>query len=377
MKYISLLLHLYQPPTQEESVVTRIDNECYKPLSKLLFESGVKITVNINYSLTEQLDKPGSESLRNLAAADGIEFTDSGAYHPIFPLINEYDIRRQLQLNRNGNSRVLGANYSPEGVFPPEMAYSPSLAPLLLDMGYTWTVTDDVPWVWTGRAVPCRTIPVVNGIAVLLRSNFWSNRISFHGDNGSEMADEIIEGMRDWSGDEDSYLLIAMDGETFGHHRKGTIETFLSPFLSSIESFDEVLLVTPSELIRRFPSEDASVPSGSWSTTAADMVAGKPWPLWDDPDNMIHVSLRGLLDHVRNLALRCNSDRVASLADKMLYSCPFWWASADRFDAVQVRRGLLAILETAQAIFTETGDREMMDAIMSTACSIPVITGKD
>ncbi len=377
MKYVSLLLHFYQPPTQEESVVARIDNECYRPLSKLLYESGANIAVNINYSLTEQLEKLGSESLRNFSAADGIEFTDSGAYHPIFPLISEYDVRRQLQLNREGNSRILGANFNPEGVFPPEMAYSPSLAPLLLDMGYNWTVTDDVPWVWTGGTVPCRTIPVVDGLAVLLRSNFWSNRISFHGDDGSKMAAEIIEGMYDWTGNKDSYLLIAMDGETFGHHRKGTIETFLSPFLSSIESFDEILLVTPSELVRKFPSEDASIPSGSWSTTAEDLDAGKPWLLWDDPDNMIHASLRGLLNHVRNLALRCNSDRVASLADKMLYSCPFWWASADRFDAVQVRRGVLIILETAQAIFTETGDREMMDDIISTACSIPVITVED
>jgi hypothetical protein len=244
-------------------------------------------------------------------------------------------------------------------------------------MGYTWTVTDDVPWACTGKTVPCRTIPLVDGLAVLLRSNFWSNRISFHGVDGSETASSIISGMHDWAGDEDSYLLIAMDGETFGHHREGTIETFLKPFLSSIESFDEVALVTPSELVRRFPLEDAFVPSGSWSTTACDMDAGKPWPLWDDPDNMIHVSLRTLLDRVRNLALRYNSKRVASLADKMLYSCPFWWASADRFDAVQVRRGLLIILETAQAIFTETGDREMMDSIMSAACNIPVITGED
>ncbi|MCK5064156.1 MAG: hypothetical protein KAQ97_02665, partial [Candidatus Fermentibacteraceae bacterium] len=224
---------------------------------------------------------------------------------------------------------------------------------------------------------PCRTIPVVDGLAVLLRSNFWSNRISFHGVDGSETASEIISGMHDWAGDEDSYLLIAMDGETFGHHREGTIETFLKPFLSSIESLDEVALVTPSELVRRFPLEDAFVPSGSWSTTAYDLDAGKPWPLWDDPDNVIHVPLRALLDRVRNLALRYNSKRVASLADKMLYSCPFWWASADRFDAVQVRRGLLIILETAQAIFTETGDREMMDSIMSAACNIPVITGED
>ncbi len=377
MKYVSLLLHIYQPPTQDIALVEKIDAECYTPLAGLLAGSGARVAVNINYSLTEQLKGLGSESLDHLANAANLEFTDSGAYHPIFPLISEDDVRRQLQINSDGNRLVFGKRYKPIGVFPPEMAYSPQLPSIFGSMGYTWTVTDDIPFAWTGRNVPFNTIPEVDGVAVLLRSNFWSNRISFHGEDGSEMAREIIAGMQSWTGSEDAYILIAMDGETYGHHRKGTIETFLAPFLEAFMNSQDAVMVTPGDLLEIFPSVRASVPSGSWSTTPADLDAGKPWPLWDDPDNRIHVHMWKLLRDVSDIAGLCKSDRVASRADKMLYSCPFWWASEGRFDAVQVRRGLLIILETAQAIYAETGDRSMMDRIMTSACSIPVITGED
>lgn len=377
MKYLSLLLHVYQPPTQDISLVRRIDSQCYVPLTRLLADTGAPVGFNINYSLSEQLEKLGSATLENLSRAKELEFTDSGAYHPIFPLIRREDVVRQLKLNREGNRRLIGETYSPVGVFPPEMAYSGELPLIFAEAGYRWTVTDDVPWTCRNKGVPSRRVPRVGDVSVLLRSNFWSNRISFHGEDGRVTAAEICSGLDSWAGKGDSYILIAMDGETFGHHRRGTIERFLKPFIDSVRESGEMELVTPGRLTEIFPPLPGEVPPGSWSTTPEDVSAGIPWPLWDHPENRIHAELWKLLREVRALAGRSGSERVAKHADKMLYSCPFWWASDGRLDPVQVRRGLLGIIETAKAIYAETGDRDMMDRIMTSACKVPVITGED
>ena len=377
MRYVSLLLHIYQPPTQDISMVRRIDRECYTPLTGLLVETGAEIALNINYSLTEKLAEMESPSIENLRRARGVEFTDSGAYHPIFPLIGKEEILRQLRLNREGNRALLGDRYRPTGVFPPEMAYSRDLPAVLAQAGYSWTVTDDIPWSAEGGEVPFDRVLGSKGISVLLRSNFWSNRISFHGQRGDETALELLSGLESWAGDEDAYVLIAMDGETYGHHRRGMIENFLAPFIHQLKSSPDAQLVPPGRLTELFPPQEAAVPDGSWSTTAADCAAGKPWPLWYDRDNPVHISLWELLRKVLGLARGCESERVAKLADMMLYSCPFWWASEGRFDAVQVRRGILAVLRTAIAACEEMNDCHAMDDIMESACSIPVITGKD
>lgn len=377
MKYVSLLLHIYQPPTQDPFLVGIIDQQCYTPLSRLLRSTGSSVGLNINYSLTEQLEKLGSPTIENLAGASAVEFTDSGAYHPIFPLIQPDDVVRQLRLNREGNRRILGSAYSPGGVFPPEMAYSGELPGIFRELGYRWTVTDDVPWSSGGRCVPFDRVPSVDGMGVLLRSNFWSNRISFHGEDGAVTAAELMEGLRAWSGNDDAYILIAMDGETFGHHRPGTMERFLEPFIGWLEESAEAELVAPGRLPEIFPPLNVPVPSGSWSTTPGDVAAGIPWPLWDHPANPVHEKLWSLVREVKAAADAVGSERVAKQADKMLYSCPFWWASEGRFDAVQVRRGVLTILKTAEEIYAETGDRGMLDGFLTSAFTLPVVTGEE
>lgn len=378
MKHVGLLLHYYQPPTQDPEMVRRIDRECYTPSFELLAGTGARVTLNINWSLTEQLQAQASPSLDSLRLADGIEPTGSGAYHPILPLIPEAEVRRQLELNRSRNGEVLGDRFArPAGVFPPEMALDDRTAGLLAALGYRWTVTDDLPRHASGRDVPGRWLLAARGMAVVLRSNLWSNRVSFHPHDGAAAAEEILQGMDRWNGGSDSYLLLAMDGETFGHHHPDALQSFLAPFIRALQESEDGRLSTVSEMVDAFPRRRGSVTAGSWSTTAGDVAEDVPFPLWNHPRNSDHRAMWRLLEEVLEWARECGGQRVASLADRMLYSCPFWWASAGRRSPTQVRRGVLAMLRTALAALDETGDVKRMDRVMATACAVPAMTGEE
>jgi len=378
LKHISLLLHLYQPPTQDPALVEEIDAECYGPVSSLLLSTGARVMVNINYSLTEQLARTGSPTLSRLAGCGNVEFTGSGAWHPIYPLIPEPEMERQTALNNEGNRMELGWKSDPEGFFPPEMALSRKVLQVLRRLGFSWTVTDDLPFLTAGGSAPGDWIPACEGIPVFLRSNMWSNRIAFHGDDGARFARDIPAGLSEWLGPEaDGYLLVALDGETFGHHRKGGVEEFLAPFLEGVTTSAGARLSSPSDLLGLFPQREVAIPDGSWSTTPADSAAGKPWPLWDDPGVPDHAALRALRDEVLGWARACGCDGVALLADRMLYSCPFWWAAPGRRSDIEVRRGISSMLETAFAALSCTGDRKRMDRVMTLAGSVPAMTGRD
>ena len=384
MKYIGLLLHLYQPPTQDINIVEKIDRECYLPLSALLRNENIPVSINLCFSLTEHLEKLKSGTISNLLSADAVEFTTSGAYHPIFPLIPEIEVARQIEINNYGNRKFLGDRYSPEGVFPPEMAITPDVCRLLNSNGYKWTIADDLPWTASGRSAPLGYVIECEGIVVLLRSNFWSNRISFHMSSGVEIARELFTGFSEWSRstdrlkdeEENSYIIIAMDGETFGHHVKGAIESFLRPFLHEIQKTKDAELLTLGDIVKIFPARKSVIPSGTWSTSLEDIAAGIVFPLWDHPDNFDHKALREVRDIVLSWARKCHGERVALLADKMLYSCPFWWAASGRKNPLQVRRGALLVMETALAALEETGNRAMADSVMSALCKVPVLTGE-
>ncbi|MCK5786515.1 MAG: hypothetical protein KAH54_08145 [Candidatus Sabulitectum sp.] len=374
MKHVGFLLHFYQPPSQDPEIVKRIDRECYRPLFQLLLDTGTEVTVNMNYSLTEQLGEYAPETLAIVSQLSTCNFTASGAYHPILPLIPAGEVERQIVLNRRGNSELIGKVFAPEGVFPPEMALDMDTVKLLGSMGYKWTVTDDVPWVYHNPVVPYNWIPSVHGTGVFLRSNFWSNLISFHGGSGSKLADRMVKDLQSWSGDGDSYIVIAMDGETFGHHRSGAIDSFLMPFVRQIDLQKNVRISSLDRILTKFPLKESTVSSGSWSTTAGDMDSGDPFPLWSSPGNRDHRSYWELLNFVLYHCRKSSPSGVADPVDKMLYSCPLWWASTGRESYSQVRRGILMIIEAA---LYGIPDRVLLDKVMELAGQIPAMVGKD
>ncbi|MFH1454324.1 MAG: hypothetical protein ABIH00_10180 [Armatimonadota bacterium] len=332
MIYLGFLLHIYQPPEQYDFVLKQIVEECYRPLFDLILRKPkARFTVNINWSLTELLLNNGYadvvESIKKCLDAGKIEITGTAAYHVILPLIPEDLRRRQIRINYENNKKIFGKNYTREGFFPPEMAFGHEIVSDIKVAGYKWTITEDIPFGCIHQEAPYNYIPSVDDLAVFLRSNHWSNSISFDKDaqghhfRGDVVLGRMLRELGGWFKTQNGYMVLAMDGETFGHHVKGYIENFLEPFLDALERMeDKIELVKITDLMEKFPKLEKSVPPGSWSTTSEDFWRGDFYPLWKSHYNKCHHILWELTDIAINSVRRLLED-----FDKSLNSCTYWW----------------------------------------------------
>jgi 4-alpha-glucanotransferase len=366
--YWAQLFHFYQPPNQMASVLKKICEESYRPLIEVFRRHhNAKATVNINGVLTEMLDDHGHndilKGLSELAKRGQIEFTGSGKYHPILPLIPEDELERQIELNKTANAFYLGKDtYKPVGFFPPEMAYGPDVLPSIFAAGYRWIILSGVacPADW-----PVDTIHQVQykgkKLAVFFRDDILSNKISFH-----ELGpDDFLNHLRASKGDKENiYVVTAMDAETYGHHIQHWEELFLAEVYAELAvrretyngikqkkalacesaklmdaTVEQVETVTISQLVDHFPPGEVIDPKpSSWSTTAQDINASNPYPLWKDKDNEVHrlqwEHIQIAIEMVRKATESADNDEskhfaniARGLLDRALHSCQFWWAS--------------------------------------------------
>jgi len=331
--YLGMLLHIYQPPMQFREVLQLISRECYVPLLNFINqEPAARFTVNLNWSLTEQLLKNNLEEvvtlLKTALQQKRIEMTGSSAYHAILPLIPHEERIRQIQLNTRRHQKIFGKAFNPQGLFPPEMAVGPELLESLKELNFKWLITDDLPYSLINKRVPYDYIAKSMGTGVFLRSNLWSNKISLDRDekgkpySGKQIFKWLEQGLSGWFKHKDGYLILAMDGETFGHHIKGYIEDFLISFVKEIKRHPRFELLHLSEIFERFPLKQKPVPPGSWSTGKEDFWDGNFFPLWKSPRSTPHKILWDLTE----MALQ-GTRKLRDKMDKSLTSCTSWWAA--------------------------------------------------
>ena len=368
MKFVNFLFHIYQPPVQEFDMLAKIVRESYEPLTRKIREaSGLKFTLNINYSLVELLHDPFPQILENIRAAhdEGIlELTETGAYHPIFPLIPYEEVERQIRLNHEGNQRLLTAEFNPQGVFSPELAFTGNLASQLKSLGYQWTIADDGNLDYYGIEVPFDTVYCQDELGVLLRSNHWSNRFANNDNNwvhGQEFVEELLASMKQWMGDQDGYLIIALDGETFGHHQHKYSEVFLSEMFAAFDQHkDEIRTAHLAEIFHHFKQVTQFIPPGSWSTDRADIDNRDYFSWWKSHKNPIHTLQWQFCDLVLDNVRRLNDKNLNGDMDKALYSCQFWWANYWKFDkpenSQEIYKGAFNLMRILQKAWVMTGN---------------------
>ena len=122
---------------------------------------------------------------------------------------------------------------------------------------------------------------------------------------------DFIAHLERWKSERDNiYVVTAMDAETFGHHIQDWEKIFLAEVYDelepSLETYNDIKqtkvlanqhmallvgneaaaqikMVTISELLDLFPKGKIIEPKpSSWSTTADDLAAGNPYPLWQE-----------------------------------------------------------------------------------------------
>ena len=385
MIYWAPLFHFYQPPTQTPAILMKVSNQAYRPILDVLEEfPHARATVNINGVLVEMLGLYGYtdvlDKMRKLAERGQIEFTGSGKYHPILPLIPREEVERQIRLNHNTNRQYLGEAYQPRGFFPPEMCYSREIVDPIVQSRHDWIIASGIacPVGW-----PMDIIHKVDyeeaDVAIFFRDDILSNKISFKGIDGKGFIEHLKQ-LHQGSGD--IYVITAMDAETFGHHIQHWDKLFLSnvyetlmPATDSasvmleqkpladqhrklfeyerVSDVSEIKIVKISQLLELFPRGMKIYPRpSSWSTSADDIKMQNYYPLWKDKNNPVHNMQWEHLDLTIDVTHKSVevADSTASrefaaiardLLDQALHSCQFWWASKKpMWDVNMVYRGL-------------------------------------
>jgi len=338
---LAFLFHMYQPPWQKPKILKKVSDECYSWLTKWIAENDLKIMLNINYSLTELLEKNNFnniiQQIKEGADKNRIEFVGSSAYHAILPLLPGPEIFRQIKLNEAGNRKAFGGSWNPKGFFPPEMGYSPKLSEILKKTGYEWTITDDIVYTANETKKLNDSIAVTENLPIFFRNNYWSNKFSIENPKkGNTNAELFIKDMFEKS--KKDYLILAFDIETIGHHQDYNAETmyYIKKTMDSLG----IKSVFISELLEKYPKRKILVPDenkkyeGSWSTTPEDIKRENFYPLWKNSENKTHQLQWELIYHGIGVISRSDGDEEITysrnLLDRGMNSCQMWWANKNK-----------------------------------------------
>ncbi|MBU1149282.1 hypothetical protein KKI23_04290 [Patescibacteria group bacterium] len=328
--YWSIFFHIYQPPNWSKVIIDQVVKESYRPILQILKRRpNLKITLNINGSLTEQLVKYKYQDVINdiidLAAKRQIEFTDSAQYHVILALLPSDEIKRQIKLNRETNKKYFGPVFNPEGFFIPEMCYGKKLAGILDKLGYKWLILDEIAHHGKLGEISFDQKYKIKGtgLNVIFRNRMISDL--FHTKEISTKNDFMGRLKKDQRSQH--YLITAFDGENLGHHNPGMDKTF-----ANIVDAGNFKTLTVTELIHHYQKQSIVDPLASswasWEDNFADNIA---YPLWQNPDNRIHRLQWRLTYLVLKTFKNSHQDKgqpqARLLLDKALMSDQYWWAS--------------------------------------------------
>jgi hypothetical protein len=236
------------------------------------------------------------------------------------------------------------------------MAISEEIFPPIQKLGFNWVIASGIAN--SLEEFPTTSISIHNqtGVKLLFRDDYISIDCAFDKLNNVEA---FASRLKYKSQEQDYYIILAMDGETFGHHVKHAIKDFLIPLFKELPNRSDIRMCTLSEIVEVFPVGRPQLPkASSWSTMPYDLEQNVPFPLWFDPNNQLHqdqhrffmlalttIHLVEKYYESMNDEQKRLFDNARTFLDRGIHSCQQWWASKRPwFSPDMILRGLSEIL---------------------------------
>lgn len=285
--------HFYQPPREDpltgeipkeegaypyQNWNERIHDQCYRPNAELGNFS--RISFNLGPTVLKWMALYDPEILESIIRQEQAIFKITGspngmaqAYnHTILPLATRKEKHTQIFWGMREFETRFG--HKAEGIWLPEAGVDMETLSVAEECGVKYVIL--APW---QSADPHRDLSLPgwvklgNGrrIAVFFYNQALSTRVSFD-PGATRNADEFLvnavlpELSSNSAGTRNKYLLIASDGELYGHHQRFRDE-FLARLTTNAFKGKPLKLITPALWLRQFPPEQefTIVERSSWS----------------------------------------------------------------------------------------------------------------
>ncbi len=307
---------------------------------------------------------------RELQDGGQIEIMTTPYYHPIMPLLIENrsvrranpglplpryfaypeDVRQQLAKALRQYQDLFGQK--PQGLWPPEMAVSPEVIPMLTDFGFAWTISDEgiltaslgveVRRDEYGHALnpsviyqPYRLATHGTEIPIIFRDHYLSDMIGFtyHDWNPVDAAENLLHRFHkireNLQGAPGTYLVvISMDGENAWEWYHNDKKDFLNHLYYRLQQEKAFQTVTVSEYLKAHPPRQTikKLHSGSWVDQSMTRWIGT------ENKNVLWNYLAGVRADFENFRIHQEDEKKLARALENLYIAEGsdypWWVDS-------------------------------------------------
>lgn len=332
MQFLDIGRHQgYFDETLNRALITRIANECYLPVNRMLLDlirhnRNIRLCFSVSGVAIDQFQEHCPEvlhSFRELADTGAVEFLAETKYHSLSSFVADDEFIEQVEAHREQVEKVFGVK--PEVFRNTELVYSNSIGSKVARLGFRGTLCDDIDRILLDRnRHHVYRHPLHPGFKLLLRNNTLSDDIGFRFLDGKEKltAAAFTDRLKRSAGS-DGIVTLGMDYETFGEHKKSStgIVDFLKDLITRISGNRKMKMATPSEVFSsNNPADRLDVPElVSWADTGKDITAWIGNEIQRDAFNSVHA----LADAVK----RSNDDHMLDVWRNLQSSDHFYYMS--------------------------------------------------